>query len=207
MQVPNVGLYQNNSYSQKNNPNFTSIKSVKCEGLYKKYPGMARGLVEAFKENPKAMEFCKKYDVDVVFHAMKQMQDSVKSSIHIFFDNISKSKARKFFDKLTGNTDDKVVLHAWGNEYSIPNSLKASTAELINNISPERKVGDRFLGGMLDSHLKSADEKMQKVIDDKSKKALARYAQVQAAKASRERFDTNSSDLQKSIDELMKKGS
>ena len=40
MQVQNVGLSQNN-YSQKHNPNFTAIKSVKCDGLYKKYPELA----------------------------------------------------------------------------------------------------------------------------------------------------------------------
>ncbi len=206
MQVQNVGSYQNN-YSQKCNPNFTSIKSVRCEGLYKKYPEMAKPLVDAFKENPKAMEFCEKYDVNIVFYAMKQMLDSVESSIHIFYDNISKSKARKFFDKLIGNADDKVVLHAWGNKYSIPGSLEASTNELIEHISPEREVNGRFFGGILDSHLKSADEKMQKVIDDKSKKALARYVQAQAAKASRSKFKSDSSKLQKSIDELMDKGS
>lgn len=206
MQVQNVGLYQNNC-SQKRNPNFTSIKSVRCEGLYKKYPEMAKSLVDAFKENPKAMEFCEKYDVDIVFHAMKQMQDSVESSIHIFFDNISKSKARKFFDKLTGNTDDKVVLHAWGNEYSIPGSLKASTVELIDNISPERKVADGFRGGMLDSHLRSADEKIQKTLSEKSKKAMDKAEQVQAAKESKDILKAERSELQKSIDELMKKGS
>ena len=37
------------------------------------------------------------------------MQDAVESSIHIFFDNISKSKVRKFFNKPTGNNDDKIV--------------------------------------------------------------------------------------------------
>ena len=73
MQVQNVGLSQNN-YSQKHNPNFTAIKSVKCDGLYKKYPELANELVTAFKKNPTAMEFCKKYDVDVVFYAVKQMQ-------------------------------------------------------------------------------------------------------------------------------------
>lgn len=125
-----------------------------------------------FKKNPKAMEFCKKYDVNIVFHAVKQMQDAVASSINIFFDNVAKSKPRKFFDKLTGNTDDKVVLHAWGNKYSLPQSLKESTVELIDKISPERKVGDSYRGGMLDSHLKLADEEMQKIISEKSKKNL-----------------------------------
>ena len=60
MQIQNVSLSQNN-YSQKHNPNFTAIRSIKCEGLYKKYPEYANHLVEAFKKNPIAIEFCKKY--------------------------------------------------------------------------------------------------------------------------------------------------
>lgn len=72
MQIQNVTLAQNN-YSQRHNPNFTSIKSVKCEGLYKKTPELATDVVEAFKANPKAMEFCRKYDVDIVFYAFKDM--------------------------------------------------------------------------------------------------------------------------------------
>lgn len=206
MLVQNVSLSVNN-YSQKNNPNFTSIKSVRCSGLYKKYPECANALIEAFKENPKAMEFCKKYDVDIVFHALKQMHDSVESSIHIFFDNIAKSKSRKFLDKLLGNSDDKVVIHAWGNKYSLPQSIVESTSSLIENISPEKRVADGYRGGMLDSHLKLADERIQKTIMEKSKKSLDKYVQAQAAKASKERYETKSSNLQKSIDELIKKNS
>lgn len=206
MQIQNVTLAQNN-YSQKQNPNFTSIKSVKCEGLYKKYPEFANELVTAFQENPKAMEFCKKYDVDIVFYAIKRMQDAVESSIHIFFDNISKSKTRKFLDKLTGNTEDKVVVHAWGNKYSLPRSLEESTSGLIDAISSERKVADGYRGGLLDSHIKLADEGIQKVMKEKSKKALGKYVQAQAAKASRTRLEAKSSNLQNSIDELVKKGS
>lgn len=49
MQVQNV-----NNYSQMNNPNFTSIKGVRCEGLYKKYPEFADALVTAFQEKSKS---------------------------------------------------------------------------------------------------------------------------------------------------------
>ena len=54
MQVQNV-----NNYSQMNNPNFTSIKSVRCEGLYKKYPEFADALVTAFKKIQKLWSFAK----------------------------------------------------------------------------------------------------------------------------------------------------
>ena len=187
MQIQNVSLSQNN-YSQKHNPNFTAIRSIKCEGLYKKYPEYANHLV------------------DIVSHAVKQMQDAVESSIHIFFDNISKSKVRKFFNKLTGNNDDKIVLHAWANNYSLSRNMEQSTQKLVEYISPERKVGDHYRGGMLDSHIKSADERMQKVINEKSKKKQDKYVQAQAAKASKSSLDEKQSRLQDSINDLIERG-
>ena len=48
------------------NTSFKRIRSIKCAGLYKKQPQYANKLIEAFKQNEKAMEFCKKYDVDIL---------------------------------------------------------------------------------------------------------------------------------------------
>lgn len=206
MQVQNVGSCQNN-FSQKRNPNFTSIRSLSCEGLYKKYPEYAKKLVDKIQENQNAMAFFDNYDVDIVFHAVKQVQDSVESSVHVFFDNIAKSKTRKFFEKLIGISNDKVVIHAWGNKYSLPQSLEESTLNLIEDISPERKVAGVFRGGLLDSHLESVDEKIKIVLKEKAKKALERAELAQATKESKNRFEAERSELQKSIDELMKKGS
>lgn len=182
MQIQNVTLSQNN-YSQKHNPNFTAIRSVKCEGLYKKYPELANNLVSAFKENPTAMAFCKKYDVDIVFAAIKQMQDTVESSIHIVFDNISKSKVRRFFEGVLGKNDDKVVLHAWGNEYSLPCSIEKSTQNLAEHISPEVKTAEGYRGGMLDSHLKNAEERIQTALNKRLEKISKKKAKAETAKA------------------------
>ena len=158
--------YNNNKFK----PNFTSIKSVKCEGLYKKYPEFATELVQSFKKNPIAMDFCKKYNVDIVFYAIKQANDSVQSSVNIFFENLAKSKVRKFFENVLGKSDDKVVIYAWGNKYSCPESLEESTKSLITAISPEQKLGSKYSGGLLDSHIKSADERIQSELAEKSKK-------------------------------------
>ena len=205
MQVQNVNLSQSN-YTQKNNPNFTSIRSVRCEGLYKKYPELAGDLVESLKNNPKAMAFCKKYDVDIVFFAAKRMQEAVESSVHIFFDNVSKSKFRKFFEKLAGNTDDKVTIHAWGNEWTLKNSIEESTAKLAEAISPERKVADGYRGGLLDSHLKSADERMEKILKQKSQKQMESAKKISEAANAKSKFETDTSKLQNTINDLINDG-
>ena len=59
---------------------------------------------------------------------------------------------------------------------------------------------------MLDSHIKSADERMQKVINEKSKKKQDKYVQAQAAKASKSSLDEKQSRLQDSINDLIERG-
>lgn len=205
MQVQGVTLSQN-SYQQKHNPNFTAIKSVKWEGLYKKHPELANDLVEAFKQNPVVMEFCKKYDVDIVFYAVKQMQEAVQSSVNIFFDNVSKSKTKKFFGKLFGNNEDKVVIHAWGNKYSLLSSLRESTKNLVEYISPERKVADRYRGGLLDSHIKYTDEKIQKALNEQAQKIREKEAKLAVKKMSEEKLHNAGPKLQDSINDLIENG-
>ena len=204
MQINNMTSQPNNS-SNKYNPNFTSIKSIKCEGMYKKYPQFANSLVESFQKNPKAIEFCKKYDVDIVFYAVKQMRDSVQSSVHIFFDNIAKSKTRKLFDKLAGKSDDKIELYAWG-KYSLPQAIEESTANLIEAMSPERKVANGYCGGFLDSNIKFAEEKNQKALSEKAKIVEQKAAESAAAKAAKAQYRNDVSKLQNSIKELINKG-
>ena len=58
MQIQSINSYND----KKNQPNFTAIKSLKMEGLYKKYPELGKQLVDTFQSSPRAMEFCKKYD-------------------------------------------------------------------------------------------------------------------------------------------------
>jgi flagellum-specific peptidoglycan hydrolase FlgJ len=43
------------------------------------------------------MEFCKKYDVKIIFRAYKDFQESVTSAIHILFDNPAKKKTFGIF--------------------------------------------------------------------------------------------------------------
>ena len=104
-------------------PNFKAIKSVKCKGLYKDFPRYGKDLVETFKKNPTAMEFCRKYDVNLVFHACKDMMNSVRSTILLIFENPAKTKFLGFI----GSKKDKIELSGYGNAYNYDESLKAST--------------------------------------------------------------------------------
>lgn len=205
MQIQSINAYSNN-YSQKSNPNFTSIRSIKCEGLYKKYPELAENLIEAFGKNKDAVEFCKKYDVNIVFYAVKSINDSVRSSLHIMYDNISKSKMRKFFDKLFDRTEDRISLGAHGCEYVLSKSIESSTADLVEKIGPERYVNGKFVGGFLSSHLKFADSEMQKVLNEKAAKSLAQKNKKAAAEVAEVNLKKAKENLKNSVDNLKEKG-
>ncbi len=139
-------------------PNFKAIKSVKCEGLYKEFPRYGKDLVDTFKKNPTAMEFCRKYDVDLVFHACKDMMNSVRSTILLIFENPTKSKFLGFL----GNRKDKIELSGYGNAYNYDASLKASTNTLIDYMldSTEGKP----VTGLLDSHIKLKEKEINDIL-------------------------------------------
>lgn len=135
-------------------PNFKAIKSVKCEGLYEEFPRYGIQLVETFKKNPVAIQFCKKYDVNLVFYACKDVMNSVRSSLLLFFENPAKSKILGFL----GSRKDKIELSGYANSYDINSSLKASTDQLTDYMlySTEGKP----MSGVLNSHIKSKEEEI-----------------------------------------------
>ena len=202
MQITNSNYTpQNNRYNQS----FTSIKSVKCEGLYRKYPELGRELVDTFKENPKVMDFCKKYDVDVVFYAVKYGIDGVKSSVNVFYDNVAKSKIKKFFDFFS-NSEDKVVIHGWGNEYDLHKSLDEATMNLKAAISPEN-VRSKRPTGLLESHMESARESMEEILAKKAKAAQDKMDKLEGKTQLEKQKLDEKSKLNSAIDDLINKSS
>lgn len=181
-------------------PSFQSIKSVKCEGLYKKYPQLGQQLVDTFKQNPTAMEFCKKYDVDIVFYACKEAMNAVASYLHIFYDNPALSKMQKFFKSLTNNTD-KISMSGFSNEYGIENSIKTSTQALQQNILPCRANSNAT--GALDAHIKLAEESIQKDLAKKAEKIAAKKTAADAKQSQQAIYSENKDALKTSIQDLM----
>ena len=68
-----------------------AIKSIKCKGLYEMYPRQAKGLVECFKDNEVAMNFCRKHDVDIIFNATEESA-GILASLKMIFTDPRKSK-------------------------------------------------------------------------------------------------------------------
>lgn len=152
--INSVNFNSKNSY---NNPSFGSIKSIKSLGLYKKYPNFTKELVDSFMANDKAMTFCKKYDVDLVF-ASRLDSNFVYSDFVMFVDNISKGKLRKFLDALNAK-QDRIHLTSVSHVWDKNEGLELSTSYLKHYFSDE--------SGVLNSHMKLKDEEIQTVLAKK----------------------------------------
>lgn len=192
MQVHNITPAQNVT------PNFKAIKSIKCEGLYKKYPTEANKLINAFQNNKIVMDFCKKYDVDIVFYACKQAMERIESSIHIFFQNPIK---KRFFGLFEG-AKDQICLHSHGSEYNLNESMKKSTEKLVDYISPEVPGKP---SGLLESHVMSKRIEIQKVLNKKADEAAAKSRKKLMAEEAQKRLNNENSILAKNIENLIKK--
>lgn len=182
---------QNNisSYSPTNK-NFKRIKSIKTTGLYKKYPEYAEKLVSALKKNCAAMDFFKKYDADIRFHAENAgYNDLRKSSIYVSIDNPHLNKFKKFISSLFGGKQS-VHLTAWDDKFK----QGASTQKLIQYITPEENGYS-----MLQSHLELAEEDLKKDLAKKTK-ALAKK---KAAKEANDEFKSKTTRLNSVIYDLI----
>lgn len=100
-----------NPIQQNNSPNFHSIKSIKCNGLYKKYPYKAKNLLDAFSKNQVAMSFCKEHDVDIVLAATHESA-GILSSLKMIFVDPTKSKILGIF----GSNKSSVMVYGTSRE-------------------------------------------------------------------------------------------
>ncbi len=181
--------------------NFKALKSVKCEGLYKKFPNLGKDLIDSFQANPTAMKFCKEHDVKLVFFAAKSKLDSTKSSIHLFFDNPVKSRFQKFIDFIMGKKEE-IKIQAWSNEFSLQESLKKSTQRLIEYITPSSKVFNPRKG-VLDSHIHTQEEKFTTALAKKNQKKAELLRKKLEKKQLKSQQKANIEALNKSIKELI----
>ncbi len=194
---------ENRNYYMNNALAFGAIKSVKCTGLYEQFPDLGKDLVDTFQSNPKAMDFCKKYDVDLVFSAIKTGWSSVQTTLHVFYDDLSKGKFKKFWQGLTSSPDE-VSVASFSGSYNInyEDSLKATTLSLKQMIAPP---GTKGYKGTLDKFLKEADDKLCVAYAKRPDIVSKNKHHVDADLDSRMQLEEETSKLEASIRNLIKK--
>ena len=193
------------AYSQNNitAPSFGRIKRVECQGLYKKFPELGKKLVDAFQQNQNAMDFCKKYDVNIIFQATKDSMNAVRSSVCVFYDNVAKGKLKRFIDFLSDEKDN-INLSSFANKYNVEAALKESTNSLIEMITPVNPNGStKIYNGLLDSHLRYAEERMQKILDKRAEKLAQKLQKTKVKEIAQNNLAKNSQKLTDSINNLI----
>ena len=114
----------------QNQTNFEAIKSIKYKGIYNELPNK-KGALTALKNNPKAMKFFEKYDVNIVFNAEEKIAGTIKNSIEIFY----KKPAKGLFQKIrSAFSNDKKCIKVLDFNY-----ITRSFDNIIQKISPKNE--------------------------------------------------------------------
>lgn len=162
-----------------------------------KNPELGNKLIDTFRRNPEAMEFCKKYDVSVYFDALKDNYNRIKSSLYIFYDNPAVSKVKKFF-KFLNSSEDKINIQ--GYDYD----LEESTSILIEHMLPISCSPTKGIAtGVLSSNIEYADGKIQEILNKKAAKKAAKLSKESEIAAKKEKLQTATEKLNSSIQELI----
>lgn len=193
MQIQNIQLTNLNNQ----NTNFKSIKKIELCGLYKKNPELGNKLIDTFRRNPEAMEFCKKYDVSVYFDALKDNYNRVKTSLYIFYDNPAVSKVKKFF-KFLNSSEDKINIQ--GYDYGLEESTNALMDHMLPSNYSSRKGNAT---GVLSSNIEYADGKIQEILNKKAAKKAAAINKESEIAAKKEELQTATEKLNSSIQDLI----
>ena len=189
-------VYNTPQISNTKPMNFKAIKSVKCEGLYKKFPQYGKELVDTFRKNPVAMDFCKKYDVNIVFYSAKKALNDVESSIHVFFNNPAKKKFLGIF----GSKRDNISLSAYANQCNVKDNVENTTNILKAYI--EADVPGKT-SGVLDQHIKLKEEDIAKFLAENRNKVVIKQAEIIAKKQETLKQLNDTKNLDASIKDLI----
>ena len=186
-------VYNNPQIPNTTTPNFKAIKSVKFDGLYKTFPKQAKEMVDTFKENKVAMDFCKKYDTDIVFYAVRKNIHAVNNAILMFFNNPAKKKFLGIF----GSKRDKISLSTYSNEFELEKSFTNSVNRLKNFMINDKEKG------LLISHINNKEKEINKVLSLKNDELIKKQTKKAAKQQAKLNFKNDSKNLDQSIQDLI----
>jgi len=187
--------------SNINSPSFGVIRDVRYLGLYKKNKNLAKKVFQELNMNPKAMEFCQKYDVNITLNAQKtnNLYNEVKSYFAISYDDPTRSLFGKFFDFLFGK-QKAIKIDSYGYDIYPDEALVDCTKNMISYIA--RKESSRSTG-ILDYHIDMAEEEIQAKLNKKTEKLNKKKSEIESKQNQKIEAEKNSSELQSTINELI----
>ena len=194
MKIYHIPNYQYNNYYAQNRvqaPHFTSIKSTTPDGLYRKQGEEAKKITDALQKNPDAIEFFKKNDVHLGYHAVQIENLSYSSSLHIRYRLPAQNKVQAFFEKF--KSPKEIVIHGFGS------TLEESTEKLVEYILPKSEENGT---GMLSAHIQSAQEEIQKILNKREAKKEAKQAEKQAKIDAKQKQKDDKQAVEQSVKDL-----
>jgi hypothetical protein len=133
------------------NVNFQRIRSINCEGLFKKYPRASREVLDSFKSSAKAMQFCDTHDVDIFLRTCKLEMGAVDSEFIMLYKNLAPESGSiaKLLHKI--KSPKRIRIGTYNNAFDTTESFKNGVTKLKQNLSPY-EPNEKF-SGVLESHI------------------------------------------------------
>jgi hypothetical protein len=179
------------------NVNFQRIRSIKCEGLFKKNPQACREILESFKSSAASMQFCNKHDVDIVLRACDVDMWAVDSEFVMLYKNLAPEGGLidKFLHKI--KSPKRLRVGTYSNEYNRNLSFNKGVEKLKQHVSPY-KPNENF-SGVLEAHISSVTKE-----EDMLLKKQAEQSAIKENKLNQNVLQEQSKKMeQKDLDDLI----
>jgi hypothetical protein len=150
------------------NVNFQGIRSINCEGLFKKYPQASREILESFKSSTKAMQFCNTHDVDIFLRTCELEMGAIDSEFIMLYKNLAPESG--FMNKLLHKikSPKSIRIGTYNNAYDKIKSFNNGVEKLKQHVSPY-EPNEKF-SGVLEAHISYATKEEDKLL--KKQKSL-----------------------------------
>lgn len=159
--------------NNQNNTNFGALKSIKFSRKLSKDPVAQEKLLDAFQLNTSLKNFCKNFDVDIIFDAFENGCNGGESRMAVIYRDKAdqpKSFLKRIIDSFKGY--DPIIIS--GYDYTVEDSVK----DLCTRISSQQAgIFDYTRDKIYEA--KKAKEKAAATLIAKKEEELAQKAQQQ----------------------------
>jgi hypothetical protein len=181
------------------NQNFTAIKSFNCQGLYRDFPKQGKSLVEAFKSNDFALEFCKKHDVDIEFNAYAHRSGGVQNRFTMYYRDVVDGGLKKIISALKGQK--RVEIATFACDSGVEQNFNKSAEEMKNLILPAKTRAVR--PDHLDTQLHAITNMEEAIQTQKTAKREAEQKLIETLLANKKDNKNATNELNTAIKDLI----
>ena len=161
--------------NNQNNANFGALKSIDFARKLAKNPQAQEKLLDAIQLNSSLQNFCKKFDVNLVFDAFEDGYNRGVSRMAVIYKDLP-DKSKTFFEKLKDTFKAREPIVISGYDYTLGGAIDDLTTRIS---SQQDGIFDYTVDKVYEEKL--AKEKAEANLKAKKEKELAEKTELQRA--------------------------